>query len=108
MWAQLKIKVKVNAQPRATFPSSRSRTPACTCSAGAAPSPTPRPPSRRCCAIAAKGVGYWNFGGVKNDKFDALAAQSSVEPDAKKRRGLIERRCASTREQVRDPTLLSG
>jgi len=47
-----------------------------------------------------KGVGYWNFGGVKNDKFDALAAQSSVEPDAKKREGLIKAALREYKEQV--------
>jgi peptide/nickel transport system substrate-binding protein len=37
-----------------------------------------------------KGVGYYNYGNSRNDKFDAMAAESSVEPDAKKREELVK------------------
>jgi peptide/nickel transport system substrate-binding protein len=37
-----------------------------------------------------RGIGTYNYGNVRNDKFDALAAQSSIEPDAKKREQLIK------------------
>ena len=40
----------------------------------------------------AKGEGLYNYGRSRNDRFDALAAQSSVEPDAKKREALIRTR----------------
>ena len=46
------------------------------------------------------GVGFYNYGRSKNDKFDALAAQSSVEPDAKKREGLIKAAMREYKEQV--------
>jgi peptide/nickel transport system substrate-binding protein len=36
-----------------------------------------------------KGVGYYNYGDVRNDAFDALAAKSSVEADPAKRKALI-------------------
>jgi peptide/nickel transport system substrate-binding protein len=37
-----------------------------------------------------KGIGFYNYGHARNDKADALAAQSSVEPDAKKREALVK------------------
>jgi peptide/nickel transport system substrate-binding protein len=47
-----------------------------------------------------KGVGTYNFGGFRNDKADALAAQSSVEPDPRKREQQIRGALAELREQV--------
>ncbi|WP_293434963.1 ABC transporter substrate-binding protein [Piscinibacter sp.] len=102
MWAQLKIKVKVNAQPRATyFPKlEKQDTSLYMLGWGGAitDAETTFTPVLR--NRGEKGVGYWNFGGVKNDKFDALAAQSSVEPDAKKREGLIKAALREYKEQV--------
>ena len=45
-------------------------------------------------------MGNYNFGGFRNDKADSLAAQSSVEPDVKKREQLIRGALAELREQV--------
>ena len=102
MWAQLKIKVKVNAQPRATyFPKiEKQDTSLYMLGWGGAitDAETTFTPVLR--NRGEKGVGYWNFGGVKNDKFDALAAQSSVEPDPKKREGLIKAAMREYKEQV--------
>ena len=102
MWAQLKIKVRVNAQPRATyFPKiEKQDTSLYMLGWGGAitDAETTFTPVLR--NRGEKGVGYWNFGGVKNDKFDALAAQSSVEPDAKKREGLIKAAMREYKEQV--------
>lgn len=102
MWAQLKIKVRVNAQPRATyFPKiEKQDTSLYMLGWGGAitDAETTFTPVLR--NRGEKGQGYWNFGGVKNDKFDALAAQSSVEPDAKKREGLIKAAMREYKEQV--------
>lgn len=102
MWAQLKIKVKVNAQPRATyFPKlEKQDTSLYMLGWGGAitDAETTFTPVLR--NRGDKGQGYWNFGGVKNDKFDALAAQSSVEPDAKKREALVKAALREYKEQV--------
>jgi peptide/nickel transport system substrate-binding protein len=47
-----------------------------------------------------KGVGLYNYGNVRNEKFDALAAQSSIEPDPKKREELVKAALREWREQV--------
>ena len=36
-----------------------------------------------------KGVGVYNVGRVRNERFESLAARSSVEPDPKKREDLV-------------------
>ena len=102
MWAQLKIKVKVSAQPRATyFPKiEKQDTSLYMLGWGGAitDAETTFTPVLR--NRGEKGQGYWNFGGSKNDKFDALAAQSSVEPDPKKREALIKAAMREYKEQV--------
>jgi peptide/nickel transport system substrate-binding protein len=47
-----------------------------------------------------KGIGLYNYGRSRNDKFDQLAAQSSIEPDAKKREALVKAALAEWKEQV--------
>jgi peptide/nickel transport system substrate-binding protein len=47
-----------------------------------------------------KGVGNYNYGNFRNDTADALAAQSSVEPDPKKREQQIRGALAALREQI--------
>ncbi|MDQ6685056.1 MAG: ABC transporter substrate-binding protein, partial [Pseudomonadota bacterium] len=49
--------------------------------------------------LGEKGVGFYNYGHARDDKFDALAAQSSVEADAKKREQLIKSALAEYKEQ---------
>lgn len=91
MWAQIKVKIRVNAQPRSTwFPRMEKLDTSmyllgwggAVTDAETTFTPVLRTPGPN-------GVGYYNWGRVKNDKFDALAAASSVEPDARKREELI-------------------
>jgi peptide/nickel transport system substrate-binding protein len=92
MWAQLKVKIKVNAMPRATyFPKlEKQDTSLYMLGWGGAvtDAETTLTPVLR--NRADKGVGFYNYGGAKNDKADALAAQSSVEADPKKREGIVK------------------
>ena len=102
MWAQLKIKVRVNAQPKATyFPKlEKQDTSLYMLGWGGAitDAETTFTPVLR--NRGEKGLGYWNFGGVKDYAFDALAAQSSVEPDPKKREALVKAALREYKEQV--------
>ena len=105
MWAQLKVKVKVNAMPRATyFPKlEKHDTSMYMLGWGGAVTDgetTITPVLRN---LGAGGVGLYNYGRVVNDKFDAIAAQSSVEPDAKKREELVK---AALREYTQQAHLL--
>jgi peptide/nickel transport system substrate-binding protein len=92
MWAQLKVKVRVNAMPRATyFPKLEKNDTSmymlgwggAITDAETTLTPVLRNPGE-------KGVGFYNYGRSRNDKFDALAAQSSVEADSKKREELVK------------------
>jgi peptide/nickel transport system substrate-binding protein len=102
MWAQLKVKVKVNGMPRATyFPKAEKHDTSMymlgwggsITDAEVMFTPVLRSPGD-------KGVGYYNWGGVHNEKFDALAAQSSGEADAKKREELIKAALREYKEQA--------
>lgn len=102
MWAQLKIKVRVNAMPRVLyFPKlEKLDTSLFLYGWGGAVTDaeailTPLLRNR-----GDKGVGNYNYGNFRNDRADALAAQSSVEPDAKKREQQIRGALAALREQV--------
>jgi peptide/nickel transport system substrate-binding protein len=92
MWAQLKVKVKVNAQPRSLwFPRmEKFDTSLYLLGWGGAvtDAETTFTPVMR--FPAAQGVGIYNWGRVKNDKFEALAVASGQEPDAAKREGLVK------------------
>ncbi|WP_411970074.1 ABC transporter substrate-binding protein [Paucibacter sp. Y2R2-4] len=101
MWAQLKIKVRVSAMPRVTFFPKLEKFDTSLFLYGwggaindAESIMTPVYRNR-----GEKGVGAYNYGGVHNDKFDALAAQSTVEPDAKKREQLIKAALTEYKEQ---------
>lgn len=102
MWAQLKVKVKVNAMPRVTFFPKVEKLDTSVYLYGwggaitdAETMMTPVLRNR-----GEKGVGAYNYGNFKNDKFDQLAAQSSVEGDAKKREQLIKAALMEVKEQV--------
>ncbi|OYV01880.1 MAG: ABC transporter substrate-binding protein [Burkholderiales bacterium PBB5] len=102
MWAQLKVKLKVNAMPRATyFPKlEKQDTSMYMLGWGGAVTDaevTITPVLRN---RADKGVGFYNYGGSKNDKFDAMAAATSTEPDAKKREELVKAALKEYRENV--------
>ncbi|QPF76724.1 ABC transporter substrate-binding protein [Roseateles sp. DAIF2] len=102
MWAQLKVKVKVNAMPRATFFPKVEKLDTSMYLYGwggaitdAETMMTPVLRNR-----AEKGVGFYNYGNFKNDKFDGLAAQSSIEADPNKREQLIKAALTEVKEQV--------
>ncbi|HEV6967349.1 ABC transporter substrate-binding protein [Roseateles sp.] len=102
MWAQLKVKVKVNAMPRALYFPKLEKLDTSLYLYGWGGSVTDAEtvltPLYR--SRGDKGVGDYNFGNFRNDKADALAAQSSVEPDARKRESEIRGALAALREQV--------
>ena len=102
MWAQLKIKVRVAALPRALyFPKVEKLDTSLylwgwggnITDAEIIMTPVYRNRGER-------GVGYYNYGNVRNDRFDALAAQSSIEQDPKKREELIKAALAEYQRQV--------
>ncbi len=102
MWAQLKIKVRVSALPRALyFPKVEKLDTSLylygwggnITDAEVIMTPVYRNRGER-------GVGYYNYGNVRNDKFDALAAQSSIEQDPKKREQLVKAALTEYKEQI--------
>ena len=102
MWAKIGVRLKVNAMPRATyFPRMEKHDTSMyllgwggsVTDAETTLTPVMRNPGD-------KGEGLYNYGRSRNDKFDALAATSSVEPDAKKREELIKAALREWREQV--------
>ena len=102
MWSQLKLKVRVNAMPRTTFFPKLEKLDTSLYLYGwggavtdAETAITPLMRSR-----GDKGVGLYNYGNVRNDTLDALAARSSVEPDPKKREELVKAVLREWREQV--------
>jgi len=102
MWAQIGVKVKVQAMPRVTYFPKLEKLDTSMYMLGwggaitdAETTLTPVFRNR-----GEKGVGFYNYGNVKNDKFDQLAAQSSVEGDAKKREELVKAALREYKEQV--------
>ncbi len=102
MWAQLKVKLRVNAMPRATyFPKLEKYDTSmymlgwggAVTDAETTITPVLRFPD-------GKGMGNNNSGRVKNDKFEALAAASSIEPDVKKREELVKAALREYTQQV--------
>ena len=92
MWAQLKVKIKVNAMPRATYFPKLEKYDLSMYMLGwggaVTDAETTLTPVLR--NQADKGVGAYNYGRARNDTADALAAQSSVEADPKKREGMVK------------------
>jgi peptide/nickel transport system substrate-binding protein len=102
MWAQLKVRLKVNAQPRTLYFPTLEKLDTSLFMLGwggavtdAETTLTPLMRSR-----GERGVGLYNYGGVRNDKFDALAAASSVEADPIKREQLIRAALAEWQAQI--------
>jgi peptide/nickel transport system substrate-binding protein len=102
MWAQLKVKVRVNAMPRATyFPKLEKFDTSmymlgwggAVTDAETVLTPVMRNPGD-------KGVGLYNYGRSRNDRFDQLAAMSSIEPDPRKREILVKTALTEWKEQV--------
>jgi len=102
MWSQLKVKLKVNAQPRTTWFQKLEKLDTSLYLLGwggpvtdAETTFTPLMRNR-----GPQGQGFYNWGQVVNARFDALAAASSVEPDAKKREGLVKAALREYLDQV--------
>ena len=102
MWSQLKIKVKVSAMPRTTYFPKLERLDTSLYLfgwGGAITDPevimTPVFRSR-----GEQGIGAYNYGNVRNEKFDQLAALSSVETDPKLREQQIFAAISEYKEQV--------
>lgn len=92
MWARLNVKVRVNAMPRSNYFPKVQKFDTSMYMLGwggsitdAETTFTPVLRSR-----GEGGVGAWNFGGAKDEKFDELATASSKEPDPKKREQLVK------------------
>ncbi|MBH9553163.1 ABC transporter substrate-binding protein [Inhella gelatinilytica] len=102
MWAQLKIKVRVNAMPRVLFFPKLEKLDTSLYLYGWGGAITDAesifaPVYRN---RGEKGVGAYNYGNWRNDKFDQLAARSSVEIDPKKRETLVREALAEFRAQI--------
>lgn len=105
MWAKIGVRVKVNAMPRATYFAKLDKLDTSMYMLGwggavtdAETTLTPLLRNR-----GDKGVGYYNYGDVRNDTFDALAAKSSVESDPARRKELV---IAALREYTRNVHVL--
>lgn len=102
MWAQIGVKVKVNAQPRALYFPKAEKLDVSMYMLGwggaitdAETTLTPVLRSR-----GEGGVGYYNWGNVKNPKLDELAAASSREGDPARRQELVKAALREHDEQV--------
>ena len=102
MWSQLKVRVKVNGMPRSTyFPKLEKWDTSmymlgwggAVTDAETTLTPVMRNPGP-------KGEGLYNYGRSRNDVFDRLAAQASVEADPARRESLIRQALAEWRQQV--------
>ena len=102
MWAKLGVKVRVNAMPRSLyFPKLQKQDTSMYLlgwGGSITDAETMFTPVLR--SRTDQGTGTWNFGGVKDEKFDELAAASSREPDPKKREALIKAALKRHNEQV--------
>ena len=102
MWAQLKVKVKVNGMPRSTYFPKMEKWDTSMYMLGwggsVTDAETTLTPVMR--SPGSKGEGLYNYGRSRNDGFDKIAAQSSVEPDAKKREALVKQALMEWKQQV--------
>ena len=92
MWAKINVRVRVNAMPKTTYFPKLEKLDTSMYMLGwggsiTDPETTFTPIYRN---RGAGGIGYYNYGNFKDDKLDALAAQSSVEADPAKRKALIK------------------
>ncbi|HVJ72605.1 MAG TPA: ABC transporter substrate-binding protein [Casimicrobiaceae bacterium] len=92
MWAKVNVRVRVNAMPKTTYFPKLEKLDTSMYMLGwggsitdAETTFTPIYRNR-----GTGGVGFYNYGNYKDDKLDALAAQSSTEADAAKRKALIK------------------
>jgi len=99
MWAQIKVKVRVNAQPRATWflKMEKFDTSLYLLGWGGAVTDADTTLNAVMRAPSSNGVGMYNWGRVKNERFEQLAVASSQEADPKKRELLVK---AAVREYI--------
>jgi peptide/nickel transport system substrate-binding protein len=102
MWAQLKVRVKVNGMPRSIYFPKMEKWDTSMYMLGwggaVTDAETTLTPVMR--NLGGKGEGLYNYGRSRNDRFDALAAASSIEPDAKRREALVKAALAEWKEQM--------
>ncbi|HET6828129.1 MAG TPA: ABC transporter substrate-binding protein, partial [Ramlibacter sp.] len=102
MWSQIGVKVKVVAQPRAQyFPKAEKLDVSMYMlgwGGGITDAETTLTPIMRMRADG--GVGYYNWGNVRNPRLDELASASSKEPDPARREQLIKAALREHNEQV--------
>jgi peptide/nickel transport system substrate-binding protein len=103
MWSQLKVKVKVSTMPRATYFPKIEKGDISMYMLGwggaITDAETMLTPVLRN-NLGEKGIGFYNYGHARNDKADALAAQSSVEADPKKREALVKAALTEFKDSV--------
>ena len=102
MWAQIKVKVKVSTEPRATYFPRLEKYDFSMYMLGWGGAITDAetvitPVLRN--NLGEKGIGAFNYGHARNDAFDALAAQTSVEADPAKREAMIKAALRMYKEQ---------
>ena len=102
MWSQIKVRIKVNAMPRSTYFPRMEKWETSMYMLGWGGSVTDAevvltPVMRN---PGPKGEGLYNYGRSRNDKFDQLAAASSVEADPKKREEIIKQALREWKQQV--------
>ena len=102
MWAQIKVKLKVNAQPRTLFfpKAEKMDTSLYLFGWGGAVTDAETTLTAVMRNRGDKGIGLYNYGNVRNDKFDALAASSSVEADPRKREQLVRAALTEWKDQI--------
>jgi peptide/nickel transport system substrate-binding protein len=99
MWAQLKVKIKVNAQPRVTWFPKMEKFDTSLFLLGWGGAVTDADPTLTAVMRwpGESGVGMYNWGRVKNEKFEQLALATTQEADPKKREGVVK---AAVREYI--------
>jgi len=102
MWKKIKVDVKLQAEPRATYFPRLEKYDFSMYMLGwggaVTDAETTLTPVMRN-NLGEKGIGFYNYGKARNDKLDALAMQSSTEPDPKKREALVKAALREFREQ---------
>jgi len=102
MWKKIKVDVKLQAEPRATYFPRLEKYDFSMYMLGwggaVTDAETTLTPVMRN-NLGEKGIGFYNYGKSRNDKLDALAMQSSTEPDPQKREALVKAALREFREQ---------
>ncbi|MBZ8142418.1 ABC transporter substrate-binding protein [Rubrivivax gelatinosus] len=102
MWAKIGVKLRVNAMPRAVFFPKLEKydTSMYLFGWGGAITDAEVTITPVLRAAGDKGVGAFNYGRVKDDKFEELAKASSAEPDAAKREQIVKAALREYTQQV--------